>query len=266
MKTVTSRAQHMKTLKRILMFIGIFIAIKVLFFIINDANRIQIEHDIKRESHDYSATQTKQDTSVSDKPEAALSSASTESTTVNDVPRPGYHRYIVGNGISVELPESWSLLTHNQIMGIKKKSGTANETPSNTTIAANSSQYANLNEGVFRASFTGESLKAEDLKAVSRAELDDLCKSMNDGLAKGLAKQGMALTRNAYCSITKISNKDALSIGYQRTDLNSNGLWDVFIYQVPVNGQAAMFTTSYKTNASPQVQIQIVDILNSIRW
>lgn len=256
----------MKTLKRILMFIGIFIAIKVLFFIINDANRIQIEHDIKRESHDYNTTQTKQEASVSDKPETAPPSVSTESATVNDVPRPGYHRYIVGSGISVELPESWSLLTHNQIMGIKKKAGTTNDTPSNTTIAANSSQYANLNEGVFRASFTSEGLTGEDLKMASKAELEALCQSMNDNLVAGLAKQGMALTRNAYCSITTISNKGALSIGYQRTDLNSNGFWDVFIYQVPVNGQVAMFTTSYKTNANPQVQIQMVDILHSIRW
>ncbi|MEY8712277.1 hypothetical protein [Mangrovibacter phragmitis] len=256
----------MKTLKRILLYIVVFIVVKVFFHIINYSNRIQIEQDIKSNNYNVIQTPKDQEISGSDKPDTTLSPASTKPTTVNDVPRPGYYRYIVGNGISVELPESWSLLTHDQIMGIKKKSGTSNEAPSNTTIAANSSQYANRNEGVFRASFTGESLKAEDLKAVSRADLDALCQSMNDILVKNMAKQGVSLTRKAYCSITTISNKNALLISYQRTDLNAHGLWDVFIYQVPVNGQAVMFTTSYKKNASPQVQTQIIDILHSIRW
>ena len=254
------------TIKKILGFIAAFAVIKAIFFVYHDYVRIQ--NDTGQEAPTL-APLTQPETQQS--PTAQhTSDQTTGGVSVSDqsqtASQPGYHRYAVGDGISVNVSDKWTLLSQTEIIGIKKKAGTSTDAPTNTPVAANSSPYENHNEGVFRASIGTHIGTANDIKSMSRANLDDLCKKVSNGLINTLPKQGNTLTRNAYCSITTIANKTALSIGYQRTGAKANGLWEVFIYQVPLPRESLVITTSYKNGTSPRIAQQIVAMLESIQW
>ena len=249
----------MRTIKKILVFIGIFIAIKVIFFIASDASRIKSEHDV--ESSSGGQAQPAAINSAS----AALA-APTEPAADDNSPKAGYHRYGVGQGVSLELPESWSLLSHSQVMAIKKKAGVDDGQPTNTPIAAMASSDASLNEAMFRASISDDYISPDDIKNASKQDLDALCQSIGKTMSPALAKQGMVVTKAPYCYVIPVAKKTALTISYQRTDAYGNGTWEVFIYQIPAKGKMAIFTTSYKTNSKPAVQLQLVDIMNSVQW
>ncbi|MCE0825120.1 hypothetical protein LVQ78_03560 [Buttiauxella sp. A2-C2_NF] len=251
----------MRTIKKILVFIGIFIAIKVIFFIASDASRIQSEHDVESSS----GGQAQEQPTAANSASAALASP-TESAADDDTPKAGYHRYGVGQGVSLELPESWSLLSHSQVMAIKKKTGAVDDHPTTTPIAAMASSDASLNEAMFRASISDDYVSPDDIKNASRQDLDALCQSIGKTMSAALAKQGMAVTKAPYCYVIPVANKTALTASYQRTDAHGNGTWEVFIYQIPAKGKMAIFTTSYKTNSKPAVQLQLVDIMNSVQW
>lgn len=186
--------------------------------------------------------------------------------TPSTLPTPGYHRYIVGYDISVELPEKWSLLSHTEISEIKNKSATIAGSPSSTTLAANANKDAKLNDGIFRASITDANFTSDDLKSASPAELDAVCKEISNNMKVSLPKIGMRLANEAKCSISKISGKDAFLINYQRINAGSNTVWDVSLYQVPINGKAFMFTASRSTDARKETIEEQEHILNSIKW
>lgn len=251
----------MRTIKKILVFICIFIAIKVIFFIASDASRIQSDHDVESPSDGQAQEQP---TSVNSK--RASLAMPTEPAADDDTPKGGYRRYVVGQGVSLELPESWSLLSHSQVMAIKKKSGAVDDHPTNTPIVAMANSETSLNEAMFRASISDNYVSPDDIKNSSRQDLDALCQSIGKTMSSGLAKQGMAVTKAPYCYVIPVANKTALTISYQRTDAHENGTWEVFIYQIPVKGKMIIFTTSYKTNSKPAVQLQLVDIMNSVQW
>ncbi|MFU0911750.1 hypothetical protein [Kluyvera intermedia] len=239
----------MRTIKKILVFIGIFIAIKVIFFIASDASHIQSDHDVESPSDDQAQEQP---TSANSK--SASLTMPTEPAADDDTPRAGYRRYVVGQGVSLELPESWFLLSHSQVMAIKKKSGAVDDHPTNTPIAAMASSETSLNEAMFRASISDDYVSPDNIKNASRQDLDALCQSIGKNMSSGLAKQGMTVTKAPYCYVIPVANKTALTTSYQRTDAHGNGTWEVFIYQIPVKGKMAIFTTSYKTNSeSPWV-------------
>lgn len=83
----------MRTIKKILVFIGIFIAIKVIFFIASDASRIQSEHDVESSSDGQAQEQLTAANSAS----AALV-VPTEPAADDDTPKAGYRRYVVATG------------------------------------------------------------------------------------------------------------------------------------------------------------------------
>lgn len=230
----------MNTLKKILSLVGIFIAIKVIFFI----------------------SAQLQNSRVKDVPPAYASQ-----TSVNpaELPSRGYHRYVVGNGVSVELPESWSILSSGQIDNIKKLTP-ADGTPSTLTpFAALSNTDSRLNAAIFRASFSGVSFTEDDIKAASKTELDETCRIISGSLGGQLARMGMKIVNSPTCYIGELAGKTSLVMSYQRTDGKTNAIWQVEIQQIPVNNSTAIFTTSFKSGGDGRAREQLRDALQSIR-
>ncbi|HCS5242649.1 TPA: hypothetical protein ORR73_004352, partial [Escherichia coli] len=124
----------MKFVKKALTFIAVILIFKAVFYFFYKVNR----YDNNNLLSESSSVQT----------------SHTERTTSSALPAPGYHRYVIGYDISVELPEKWSLLSHTEISEIKNKSATIAGSPSSTTLAANANKDAKFNDGIFRASIT----------------------------------------------------------------------------------------------------------------
>ncbi|HCJ9764923.1 TPA: hypothetical protein NWA15_002452 [Escherichia coli] len=236
----------MKFVKKALTFIAVILIFKAVFYFFYKVNR----YDNKNLLTESSSVQT----------------SHTERTTSSALPAPGYHRYVIGYDISVELPEKWSLLSHTEISEIKNKSATIAGSPSSTTLAANANKDAKLNDGIFRVSITDANFTSDDLKSASPAELDSVCKEISNNMKVSLPKIGARLANEAKCSISKISGKDAFLINYQRINAGSNTVWDVSIYQVPINGKSFIFTASRSTDARKETIEEQEHILNSIKW
>lgn len=230
----------MKTLKKILFVVGVFIAFKVIFFFAAEPKRNNV--------------QAEPSTAVSQLPAS------------DALPSPGHHRYVVGNGMSVELPESWHLLSSDQITAIKKRVPADGTPPSLTPLAANSDSDARRNSGIFRASFSSARLTDADIKGASKADLDEMCRLMAGPLGESLGKWGMKIVTAPACSVGELAGKASVVTRYQRTDGKTDAVWQVEMQQVPAGNATAIVTTSFKSGGDDKVRTQLRDALHSIRW
>ncbi|MBL5885711.1 hypothetical protein I7V28_19610 [Lelliottia amnigena] len=230
----------MRTLKKILFMVGVFIAFKVIFFFAAELQR----------------------NSVQAEPSTALSQQPTPDT----LPSPGHHRYVVGNGMSVELPESWHLLSSDQISAIKKRVPADGTPPNLTPLAANSDSDAQRNTGIFRASFSAASLTDADIKGASKADLDEMCHLMAGPMGESLGKLGMKIVTAPSCSVAELAGKASVVTRYQRTDGVTDAVWQVEMHQIPAGNGIAIITTSLKSGGDDKVRMQLHDALHSIRW
>jgi len=221
----------MKTLKTILKFVGLFILIKVIFFFFHNIHNNEIKSP---NATDY---KTSEPTNVQN-----------SETNNTSVPHHGYHRFMAGYGVSVELPESWYILSDKQVQNIKQKPVSVqfdNDTNKVTSIAANSDADPKKNQSVFRISFTESSFSSNDLVNASSQEISEVCSNLGTSLLKSLPLTGSSLTKQPECHIGSLSKLPAFVSEYERESVNKDGNWKVIIYQIPLKNNLAIVTGSY---------------------
>lgn len=235
----------MKTLKTILKFIGLFILIKCVFFAINHFSG---KNEI-----------------------SSISDAHSLENNSQLKPHLGFHRIMVGYGLSVEIPESWHILSNAQVQKIKNTASQIDNNQNKTTsLAANSSEDPKRNESVFRVSFTDANFTENDLIHASSADIAEVCTVMNKSLGDSLPQAGTSLTKAATCRVGKLANLPAFISEYERQSVNKDGNWKVTIYQIPLNSKMAIVTASYSLNSEVAYQaisstIKSISITNNFK-
>lgn len=237
----------MKILKTILKLVVVMIVIKVVFALLSQYNSHRV----------IAATSA---------PASAPAAAAEPAPGVDDAPRAGYHRYLAGYGVSVSLPESWSLLSQGQVQQIAASGSAASgyaDSSKVTSLAANSSPDAATNDATLRVSFSDRLLSDEDLRSASAEDVRDVCSTIYSNLSASLNKLGTRFVVQPVCSIGTLAQRRVFITDYQRSDVSGPDRWRVRIFQLPLNQRLAMITVSYKTS-SASAQRQIADVIDGL--
>lgn len=237
----------MNKIKGLLKLVAIFIIIKVIFFV----------------SAEFSKHQA---TSAHTAPRGIPAATPMVSAAQAGVPKEGFRRYVTGYGVSVELPEKWFILAHNQVKDIAdmgSKAMNSQDKSKQTPLAANSSADPKQNQAVFRVSFSDNLLTNSEIQTATAAEIKEACDALATGLNPGVEKMGTRMVRKPYCSVGKIADKTAFIADYQRSGAYGPAPWRVLIYQIPLSAKTVMITVSYQL-VSEAAKNQIEEILSSL--
>lgn len=186
-----------------------------------------------------------------------------ESTSVDEA-RAGFVRHNLGFGVSLEAPESWHVLTSNQVSQIGSAADDVyGARPDKQTVfAANSSRDPNDNEAQYRVSFVEKPFDASALRSASPEDLRLGCEDIYNSWIQNPPTPSPI--GRPQCSVVMFNGKAALLTSYKRHGQLSS-VWNVNIVQIPLDDNGVMITFS-NMDGAPAAGEAISHINSSFRF
>jgi hypothetical protein len=169
------------------------------------------------------------------------------------------------NGISIEIPYDWKILTGNEMALIAAAAGSSAQNDSKTRLLA-----ANTNTNPPTAIARLSRLPLED--GFSQAELDKLgfgfhdpLTQLSDATEESLKKQDIKIVHFDGISVGNWGNDRALVISYTRLSA-SGGEMSVKQYKIPTSNFIIELTLSYRESEAEKLRPIITYIRDSLKY
>lgn len=244
----------MKTIKSILVMILIMVVVKGCFYVTSSMSRMNAESSTASEVRNYPETSDADATVI---PADASASGSEQKD---------FQRHVLGNGVSLAVPESWYVLPGHEVAAVRAAADQAypeDKSSKETLFAANSSQAPQNHEAQARVSFLAKEFDQADLRTASAADLNGICDELYNGWMQNPASP--RLIDRPQCSVTKLNGKTALLTHYTRAGNVPGTTWTVRMMQVPLENKMALITLSQMDGSATADQV-VTDIMASVRF